>query len=221
MPGSLLESRPGSNNLLAPRRHRLGGVGAALQVARPSAIRDVLYARMEEISFRKFVALLSGAVAMAIAGTVTGILISQPAGVAHPLGLRPPPVTQPISVTSASARATSARPVHAAPRRAKVGPSPASYTSHAAPAAHSVPAGPARPARTTAAPVPARPRTHGSRPFPPRGAGSWWWYWAHNGRAKLPRGPRDGAGQGNTDPRAGDPRGGATGGIRWPRRGGW
>jgi hypothetical protein len=217
MPSSLLGSRPGSHERLALRGQRLGMPGAALRAAGPSSIRDMLYARMEEISFRKSMALLSGAVAVAIAGAVAGILMSQPAGAARPPALRPPPVTQPTSMAPASARATPARTVHKAPRPARVTPSPASYTPRAAPADRTAPAGPAQ----TAAAAVRRNPGHGSRPSPPRGAGSWW-YWAHDGRTKFPQYPRGSASQGNADPRTGDPRGGsATGRTHRPGRGGW
>jgi hypothetical protein len=222
MPGSLLGSRPGPHDRLAPRRPRLGMPGASLRAAGPSSIRHMLYARMEEISFRKSMALLAGAAAVAIAGAAAGILMSQPAGAARPPALRPPPVTQPTSVAPASARAIPVRTAHKAPRPARVKPSPASYTSHAAPAARPAPARPAQPARTAAAAAAVqRHPGRGSRPSPPRGAGSWWSSWAHDGGTKFPQDPRGSASQGKADPRPGDPRGGATGRTRWPGRGGW
>ena len=78
MPGSSERSKPGSR--IDRTRRRPGGASRA---ARLRAFRDVMYTRMEEISFRTSMTVLAGVVAFAGVLAAVSVLMSLPPGVAR------------------------------------------------------------------------------------------------------------------------------------------
>lgn len=112
MPGSFKGSRPGSH--LRRTRGRLDGPS---RLARLSAFRDVIYTRMEEISFRSSMTVLAGVVAFAAVVAAVSTLMSVLPGPARhaALGRRP---------GSAAPSSALAQPNRTPPSPAPVRPSP-------------------------------------------------------------------------------------------------
>jgi hypothetical protein len=162
MPGSSKGSKPGSRIDRARQRH--GGVSRA---ARLRAFRDVMYTRMEEISFRTSMTILAGVVAFAGVLAAVSVLMSLPSGLARHTAAGGPARTPSASAPPASAHATrtaespSASPEQPTPSLVRDAPHGASTTA-AAP----------RPAVPTPAQVPSLARvSHQSA------AAAWWAWW--------------------------------------------
>jgi hypothetical protein len=159
--------------------------GGAPPTVTLSAIRDRLYTRMEETSFRSSMTILAGVVLLAAAIAVAGILLSRSPAAAHRSALGPPPGTRPASVAPTSARATPSRTAT---------PSPSPSPSHAAPAPTgnaaepgAAAAAPAQPASgqtaATAARTPSAPRVSWTWPSQNQIAAWWAWWREHQGES--------------------------------------
>ena len=150
-------------------------------LSRFAAFRNGLYTRMEEISFRAAITVVTGVVAVAAVIAGVGLLMSQAPAPARPAALGPAPATS--SGTRASAPSTSAGPTSSSP-------SPAPPTS-SAPARTAAPVvtSPAREATYPAtaenaqrAPVAPAPATsHAAPAWRPRSSAvaAWRAWWQH------------------------------------------
>lgn len=105
MPGSFKGTKPGSHH--DRTRTRPGGPS---RVARLFAFREVLYTRMEEISFRTSMTVLGGVVAFAAVIAAVSTLMSLSAGPARPAALSGAPVSAAPSSAPASLRPAPASP---------------------------------------------------------------------------------------------------------------
>jgi hypothetical protein len=171
MPGSFKGSKPGSH--LYRTRARPGGPS---RVARLFAFRQVLYARMEEVSFRTSMTVLAGVVAFAAVGAAVSTAASLSPGPARHAALGRPPASAAPSYAPASVPATPAQPAPASPSPSSpspVTPSPVRDTGSsagthapvtAAAAAASVPT-------PTLSPSPARVSYQAA-------VAAWWAWWA-------------------------------------------
>ncbi len=163
-----------------------------------SAVRDRLYSRMEETSFRTSMTILAGVVALAAVIAVAGILLSRSPAATHPSALGRPPGAGPASVTPTSARATPTRTVSpsSAPSRAPShrSPSPAGNTSDAG--ADAAAGGPAagQPASDGTAGSPGSSGSSGrASSTPPKASRTWpsrsqiaaWWAWWSQHRGEF------------------------------------
>ena len=173
MPGSFKGTKPGSH--VDRTRTRPGGPS---RVARLLAFREVLYTRMEEISFRTSMTVLGGVVAFAAVIATVSTLMSVSTGPARHAALSGPPVPPAPSSAPAS------------PRPAPASPSPSASPSSGPPSVTPSPvrdtgpgAGDHAPVTTVAAasaPSPTVPAPALS-PSPARvseqGAVAAWWAW--------------------------------------------
>ena len=118
MPGSFKGSKPGSH--LRRTRGRLDGPS---RLARLSAFREVMYTRMEEISFRSSMTVLAGVVAFAAVVAAVSTLMSVSPGPARHAALgRPPGSAAPSSALAQPTRtpaspSSSPAPVRPSPVR--------------------------------------------------------------------------------------------------------
>ncbi len=184
MPGSSKGSKPGSHTDRTRRRP-----GGASRAARLRAFRDVVYTRMEEISFRASMTVLAGVVAFAGVLAAVSVLMSLPAGVARHTAAEAPARTPPASAAPAPGTRTLASPA-ASP--AQPTPSPARVAPPAARAAAPV---------TPAAPSPAVPTPTLSpslaRVSYQSAVAAWWAWWTRvHGGGILRRGGTRGYGGG-------------------------
>jgi len=210
MPGSFKGSKPGSH-----LRRTRGRPDGPSRLAGLSAFREVMYTRMEEISFRASMTVLAGVVASAAVMAAVSTLMSIPPGPARHTALGRPPATAapwfaPASFPSKPAPPTlapalpSSSPASARPSRVRETGSGATQ----APV-------------TTVASVPSpNVPTPMVSPSPSRGSyqaavAAWWAWWlrVYGGDARA-RSRRNFSGFG------GD-RGGFTAGGWFGRSGGW
>jgi hypothetical protein len=172
MPGSSKGSKPGSRS--DRTRQRPGGASRA---DRLRAFRDVMYTRMEEISFRTSMTVLAAVVAFAGVLAAVSVLMSLPPGVARHTAAGLP--ARPPSASAASAPATrtpespSASPAQPTPSRVRDAP-PAAKTAAPVTAAAAVP----RPTVPTPTLSPALARVSYQS-----AAAAWWAWWTrvHDG----------------------------------------
>jgi hypothetical protein len=173
MPGSFKGTKPGSH--LDRTRTRPGGPS---RVARLFAFREVLYTRMEEISFRTSMTVVGGVVAFAAVIAAVSTLMSLSTGPARHAALSGPP---------ASAAPSSAP---ASPRPAPAWPSPLASPSSGPPSVTPSPVRDTGPSAGTHAPVtavaaasaPATVPAPGLSPSPARvseqaAVAAWWAWW--------------------------------------------
>ena len=174
MPGSFKGSKPGSQQHRT--RWRRGGPS---RVARLLAFRDVMYTRMEEVSFRTSMTVLAGVVAFAAVVAAVSTLMSVPAGPARHAALGRP--AAPAAPSSAPATSAPPAPAPASPSSAptRVRPSPVRDAAPAAAASAPSPAGPAPPL----SPSPARISYQNA-------VAAWWSWWlrVHGGGFRSYRG---------------------------------
>ncbi len=182
MPGSSKGSKPGSHTDRTRRRP-----GGASRAAGLRAFRDVMYTRMEEISFRTSMTVLAGVVAFAAVLAAVSVLMSLPPGVARHTAAGAPARTPPASAVPAPATRTLASPAA----------SPAQPTSS--------PVRVAPPVARTAAPVTAAAAVPSPARFPSLArfshqsavAARWaWWTRVHGGGGILRPGGTRGYGGG-------------------------
>ncbi|HWG15860.1 MAG TPA: hypothetical protein VG268_21550 [Streptosporangiaceae bacterium] len=109
----------------------------------PGSFRNRLYARMEEISFRTSITVLTGVTAVAAVIAGVGLLMSQSPAPARPAALGPAPASHSAPATPASATPSASQPAptSAAPSRtpAPVVTSPAREATYPATAENSRP----------------------------------------------------------------------------------
>ena len=130
-------------------------------LTRFAGFRSALYARMEEISFRAALAVLTGVVAVAAVIAGVGLVMTQSPAPARPTALGPAPAAHastPASVPSSSAAPTSNSPSPSRPAPSASAPARTPAPVQTAPAQAA--AGPAtaenaRPAYAAPAPAPA------------------------------------------------------------------
>lgn len=163
MPGSFKGTKPGSH--LDRTRTRPGGPS---RVARLFAFREVLYTRMEEVSFRTSMTVLGGVVAFAAVVAAVSTLMSLSTGPARHAVLSGPP---------ASAAPSSAP---ASPRPAPASPSPLASPSAGPPSVTPSPVRDTGPSAGSHAPV--TTVAAASAPSPARVSGqaavaAWWAWW--------------------------------------------
>ena len=174
MPGSAKGNKPGSH--IDRTRRRADGASRA---ARLRAFRDVMYTRMEEISFRTSMTVLAGVVAFAAVLAAVSVLMSLPPGVARHTAAGAPARTPPASAAPAPATRTLASPA-AAPAR----PAPPPARDAPPAASTSVPV-------TAAAAAPTRMLSPSLARVSYRSTVAAWWTWwtrAHGGRILRPGG---------------------------------
>jgi hypothetical protein len=132
-------------------------------LTRFAAFRNGLYARMEEISFRTSITVLTGVIAVAAVIAGVGLLMSQVPAPARPAALSPAPASHSASATPASATPSPSEPAPttSAPSRtpAPVVTSPAREATYPATAEDSTPVrtAPAAAPRAALAQRPASP----------------------------------------------------------------
>lgn len=166
MPGSFKGSKPGSH--LRRTRGRLDGPS---RLVRLSAFREIIYSRMEEISFRSSMTVLAGVVAFAAVVAAVSILMSVSPGPAHHAALGwSPGSAAPSSALARPTRTPASPPSSPAPVR----PSPVrdarSGATHA-PAVTTVASAPSPSVPTPAvSPSPARMSYEAA-------VAAWWSWW--------------------------------------------
>ena len=172
MPGSFKGTKPGSHL----DRTRTGPGGPS-RVARLFAFREVLYTRMEEISFRTSMTVLGGVVAFAAVIAAVSTLMSLSPGPARPAALSGPQASAAPSSAPASPRPASPSP-SASPSSGppSVTPSPVRDTGPSAGTHAPVTAVAAASAPSATVPAPAL------SPSPARvseqaAAAAWWAWW--------------------------------------------
>ncbi|MGA2829859.1 MAG: hypothetical protein ABSF03_27535 [Streptosporangiaceae bacterium] len=160
MPGSFMGSKPGSH--LPRTRTRPGGPS---RLARLLTFRQVMYARMEEVSFRTSMTVLAGVVAFAAVVASVSTLMSLSSGPAqHAAPGRPPAYAAPSPASPsrpapAPPSASSSRPPASPSPVRSTGPDSGAYTPVTAAAASEPSPG-----------MPARWLSH-------RAAAAAWWSW--------------------------------------------
>jgi hypothetical protein len=166
MPGSSKGSKPGSRRDRTRRRP-----GGASRADRLRAFRDVVYTRMEEVSFRTSMTVLAGVVAFAGVLAAVSVLMSLPPGMPRHTAAGAP--ARPPSASAASGPGTrtpgspSASPAQPTPSPVRDAP-PAAKTAAPVTAAATVP----RPA----VPTPTLPSSL-ARVSYQSAAAAWWAWW--------------------------------------------
>ncbi len=179
MPGSSNGSKPGSHTDRTRRRP-----GGASRAAGLRAFRDVMYTRMEEISFRTSMTVLAGVVAFAAVLAAVSVLMSLPPGAARHTAAGGPARTPPASAVPAPGTRTlaspAASPAQPTPSPLRVAP-PAART--AAPVTAAMP--------SPAVPTPARSPSLARFSYQSAVAAWWaWWTRVHGGGIWRPGGSR-------------------------------
>jgi hypothetical protein len=143
--------------------HCYAWLGWPVVLTRFAAFRNGLYARMEEISFRTSITVLSGVIAVAAVIAGVGLLMSQAPAPARPAALSPAPASHsaPATLAPATSSPSELAPTSSAPSRspAPVVTSPAGAATYPATAEDSTPVrtAPAAAPRAAAAQRPVSP----------------------------------------------------------------